>query len=134
MEKDVRTKEPRVLKLTRWSRHRSTSRSGVRGIVTEHQERHAKLRRAILPAFSDRALREQEHFLQTYTAKLASQLRRSSGAQDEIRWYGLTTFDIISELAFGEQGSYLDNADQPWLSVIGNRTKQIVWYQLVTYY
>lgn len=112
------------------------SRNGIRGIVTERQERHTKLRRAILPAFSDRALKEQEHFLQTYTAKLITQLRAkgADGAQDICRWYSLTTFDIISALAFGEAGSCLDNADQPWINVIGSRAKQIVWYQLFTYY
>jgi cytochrome P450 len=87
-----------------------------------------------LPGFSDRALREQKHYLQAYAAKLVSQLRRSSGEQDLARWYGLTTFDIISALAFGEPGSCLNNADQPWMNVIGNRAKQIVWYYVFTYY
>ncbi|RDW68613.1 cytochrome P450-20 [Coleophoma crateriformis] len=110
------------------------SRNGIRGIVTEFQDRHATLRRAILPAFSDRALREQEHFLQTYTAKLVKQLHHETGTVDIARWFSLTTFDIISELAFGEPGSCLDNADQPWLNVIGNRAKGIVWYQVGAYY
>jgi cytochrome P450 len=110
------------------------SRNGMRGIVTEDQERHGMLRRAILPAFSDRALREQEHYLQTYAAKLVNQLRAAEGVQNMFKWYALTTFDIISELAFGEPGTCLDNAEQPWLSVISSRAKGIVWYELAIYY
>ena len=110
------------------------SRNGMRGIVTEDQERHGVLRRAILPAFSERALREQEHYLQNYAAKLIRQLRAAEGPQNIFKWYALTTFDIISELAFGEPGTCLDTAEQPWLAVISSRAKGIVWYELAMYY
>lgn len=109
---------------------------GASGIVTAPHERHARLRRAILPAFSDRALREQEPFLQLYTDKLVGQLRRccAEGAQDMQRWYGLMAFDVVSDLAFGQAAGCLDNADQPWLQVIGARAKSIVWFQFAMYY
>lgn len=85
------------------------SRMGVRGIATAHQEKHAQLRRAILPAFSERALREQESFFQLYAGKLTAQLRRAckSGPQDMVRWYSFTAFDIVSDLAFGEAAGCL---------------------------
>lgn len=109
----------------------------VSGIVTAPHERHAHLRRAILPAFSDRALKEQESFLQLYTDKLVTQLRRACRAgvaqaeakEDMSRWYALMAFDVISDLAFGQPAGCLDNADQPWLQVIGQRARSIVWYQ-----
>lgn len=113
--------------------------TNVTGIVTAPHERHARLRRAILPAFSDRALKEQEGFLQLYTDKLIAQLRRACRAgagngathvkEDMSRWYALMAFDIISDLAFGQPAGCLDNANQPWLQVIGQRARSIVWYQ-----
>lgn len=123
----------------------------VSGIVTAPHERHARLRRAILPAFSDRALKEQEGFLQLYTDKLVAQLRRACRAgsggggggtgatqqqavENMSRWYALLAFDVISDLAFGQPAGCLDNADQPWLQVLGQRARSIVWYQFGTYY
>lgn len=112
----------------------------VSGIVTAPHERHARLRRAILPAFSDRALKEQEGFLQLYTDKLVAQLQRACRTggthiiEDMSRWYSLMAFDVISDLAFGQPAGCLDNAHQPWLQVIGQRAQSIVWYQFGMYY
>lgn len=108
------------------------SLEGVKGIINESQDRHARLRRAISPAFSERAIRGQEVFLQLYGDKLVSCLRRDAKrgeAVDILRWIHLTTFDIISDLAFGQPAGCLDNADQPWLQIMGARTKAIVWHQ-----
>lgn len=108
------------------------SLGGVKGIINENQERHARLRRAISPAFSERAIREQESFLRLYSHKLVACLRRDAKtgqAVDILRWIHLTTFDIISDLAFGQPAGCLDNADQPWLQIMGARTKAIVWHQ-----
>ncbi|KAK6852413.1 Cytochrome P450 monooxygenase alt3 [Apiospora arundinis] len=118
------------------------------GIISAPHDKHARLRRAVAPAFSERALREQEGFLQLYTGKLMEQLRRccragaGAGAgdggrsepQDMMRWYNLLTFDVMSDLAFGQAMGCLDNADQPWLQILGARTKSIVWYQVLIYY
>lgn len=112
----------------------------VSGIVTAPLERHSYLRRAIAPAFSDRALREQEEYLQLYTDKLIAQLQRTcrgnqgGAVEDMQRWYSLMAFDIVSDLAFGQPAGCLDNADQPWLQVIGQRAKSIPWFQLGMYY
>ncbi|OHW97775.1 cytochrome p450 [Colletotrichum incanum] len=107
------------------------------GIVTADQEPHARLRKAILPAFSERALREQGDILQLYADKLVEQLRYSSksGApQDIVKWFSLASFDIISDLAFGQAAGCLDDASQPWLQVIGARAQGIVRYQFAIYY
>ncbi|KAK8090591.1 Cytochrome P450 monooxygenase alt3 [Apiospora phragmitis] len=114
------------------------------GIISAPHDKHARLRRAVAPAFSERALREQEGFLQLYTDKLVAQLRRcccrdgsvekSGGPQDMQRWYSLFAFDVMSDLAFGQPAGCLDNVDQPWLQVLGARTKSIVWYQVLIYY
>jgi hypothetical protein len=85
------------------------SRMGIRGIATAHQEKHGQLRRAILPAFTERALREQESYLQLYAHKLTSRLSELSqgGPQNMVKWYSFTTFDIVSDLAFGEAAGCL---------------------------
>ncbi|KAK7545388.1 cytochrome P450 71A23 [Phyllosticta citricarpa] len=110
--------------------------NGIKGIVTEDQDRHARLRRAIAPAFSERALRDQEGYLQAHTDNLMNQLKKRcyEGPQDVVKWFSLTTFDVISDLAFGQPAGCLNNADQPWLQVIGTRAKSIVWFQLAIYY
>lgn len=48
-------------------------------------------------------------------------------------WYSLFAFDVMSDLAFGQAMGYLNNVDQPWLHVLGARTKSIVWYQDLIY-
>ncbi|TDZ54052.1 Cytochrome P450 monooxygenase alt3 [Colletotrichum trifolii] len=99
-----------------------------KGIVTADTEPHARLRKAVLPAFSECALREQEEILQLYADKLVHQLRSSSktGApQDLVKWFSLAAFDIVSDLAFGQAAGCLDDASQPWLQVIGTRAKGI---------
>lgn len=113
----------------------------VHGIVTAPHEKHVRLRRAIAPAFSERALREQEVFLQLYTDKLVTELRRACSradggeAREDIqRWYSLMAFDIVSDLAFGQPAGCLDAAEQPWLQVIGQRARSIVWFQAGMYY
>lgn len=110
------------------------SHDGAEGIISEDQERHSRLRRVIAPAFSERAIREQEGFLQVHSDKLVTCLRRefkadSTAPQDIMRWLCLAAFDVISDLAFGQPAGCLDNADQPWLQIIGARAKSIVWNQ-----
>ncbi|WYZ38043.1 hypothetical protein EsH8_II_001549 [Colletotrichum jinshuiense] len=107
------------------------------GIVTADQEPHARLRKAVLPAFSERALREQEEILQLYASKLMEQLRASSKSdapQDLAKWFSLAAFDIVSDLAFGQAAGCLDDASQPWLQVIGARAQGIVRYQFAIHY
>jgi cytochrome P450 len=77
---------------------------GISIINTVGQEAHLEQRQTLSPAFSERALREQEGYLQLYSEKLISQLRKYSqkGPLDMKHWLTLTTFDIIGNLAFGE--------------------------------
>ncbi|KAF7195683.1 Cytochrome P450 monooxygenase [Pseudocercospora fuligena] len=108
----------------------------LRGIIAAESEKHRRLRRAIAPAFSDRALSEQEAYLQEHSDNLVNHLRKAcnEGAVDIVKWLSLATFDIMSDLAFGKPEGCLDNADQPWLSVMGARAKTIRWHQLTIYY
>ncbi|KND86483.1 Isotrichodermin C-15 hydroxylase [Tolypocladium ophioglossoides CBS 100239] len=64
---------------------------------------HARQRRALAHAFSDRALREHEGIVQGYVDKLVNHLRQREGEEiNLVAWFSMTSFDIIGDLAFGE--------------------------------
>lgn len=71
---------------------------GKFAMPTESQERHGRLRRAVNPAFSERALREQESYLRKHTDNLMSKLRSmcKDGPIDVTWWFNLCAFDIVS--------------------------------------
>lgn len=108
----------------------------LRGIIAADHDKHRRLRRAIAPAFSERALSQQEQFLQKHCEKLMRCLReRCEGGHLDIgRWFSLTTYDIITELIFGRVHGCLNNPDEPWLTVMSARAKTIRWFQFTIYY
>jgi hypothetical protein len=73
----------------------------MKRIINADQARHSRLRRAIAPVISDRAIREQEGFSKTYGDKLVACLRKElkkgeSGGRCGVhvyvmRWVSLTT-------------------------------------------
>ena len=67
---------------------------------------HTRQRRLLSPAFSDRALREQEPIIQSYVDFLVERLRKEVTSYRETvnmtPWYDYTTFDILGDLSFGE--------------------------------
>jgi cytochrome P450 len=74
-------------------------------LLTADEVTHPRMRRSIANAFSDRALRGQEPFVQQYVDLLIQRLSEQE-AEDEpidiMRWYNFTTFDVICDLSFGE--------------------------------
>lgn len=66
-----------------------------RSILNSDREDHARMRRLVSHAFSERALRDQEGYLKLYVDKLMNRLRKASmeGPQDIVTWYNWTTFD-----------------------------------------
>ena len=63
--------------------------NGEHGILTVDRENHARMRRLISHAFSDKALREQEGFLQGYVELLIKGLKENAprGSVDLVKWY-----------------------------------------------
>ncbi|PPJ49669.1 hypothetical protein CBER1_02189 [Cercospora berteroae] len=124
----------------------------LRGIIAAEVDKHRKLRRAIAPAFSERALAQQEGYLQKHSNKLIECLRArcEEGPVDLVKWFSLTAYDIITgtrhanfeiqilmsetELTFGEPNGCLDRPDEPWLTVMGARAKTVRWWQSSIYY
>jgi cytochrome P450 len=76
-----------------------------RKIISSNPKDHFRLRRAMLPAFSDKALSQQEALIGTYVDLLIQRLREVSDTANYanmVRWYNLTTFDLIADLTYGE--------------------------------
>ncbi|KAI0599184.1 isotrichodermin C-15 hydroxylase [Biscogniauxia sp. FL1348] len=96
-------------------------------------EDHRRLRRITAPAFSDKAVAQQEEYLQQYTTAFIVRLRGLSstpphddGGVDVVHWLSLLTTDIIGELAFGENFGGLQNgAVHPWLQSLFTPIKAI---------
>jgi cytochrome P450 len=96
-------------------------------IVFSHSKDHFRYRRAMLPAFSDKALRLQEPLMRVYIDLLVKRLREQAEIGkpvDMVRWYNFTTFDLIADLAYGTPLQGLaEGKSNAWLDNIGNILK-----------
>ena len=74
------------------------------------------MRKIFTPAFSDRALKQQEPLFVRYTDQLVSKLKEGTQTApdrewDMVRMYNFTTFDVMGDLTFGEPLHMLDSAE-----------------------
>ena len=85
-------------------------------------QKHARLRRAMNPAFAPRALAAQEPILQKNVDLFLNQLESLSlqGLPVDLRlWYNYVTFDTIGDLAFGESfGCLATSTYHEWVSFV----------------
>ncbi|KAG6367110.1 hypothetical protein INS49_001292 [Diaporthe citri] len=79
--------------------------NGKRALMTETSEGHARLRKAINPAFSERAVRGQEKYLQAHSDTLLTQLLKSckQGPADMAKWFNLLSYDSVVFFQFALQ-------------------------------
>ncbi|KAL4995183.1 cytochrome P450 [Aspergillus recurvatus] len=98
------------------------SAADPQAITSSNDADHTRYRRALSHAFSAKALQDQEPLIQGYVDKLVSRLKvvaESGRPDDMVKWFNLTTFDIIGDLAFGEPFGGLDSAEyHHWVSAI----------------
>ncbi|KAF2763809.1 cytochrome P450 monooxygenase-like protein [Teratosphaeria nubilosa] len=90
-------------------------------IVSERDpERHARMRRYLSNAFSDRSLKEQEPLIQGVVDELIAKLAAfDAQGTDMVMWFNLATFDIIGSLAFGETfGGVASGTQHPWIATV----------------
>ncbi|KAK0649210.1 cytochrome P450 [Cercophora newfieldiana] len=99
---------------------------------------HAYIKKGLLPAFTARALRAQEPFIQIYVNLLVERLREVTAlsaaekATAELNW---TVFDIFGDLGFGESfGSLEHSRYHPWVSIIFSNIKGIALLRAVSYF
>ncbi|KAF9891590.1 hypothetical protein FE257_003601 [Aspergillus nanangensis] len=89
------------------------SSSNPSDILSAHGADHARFRKALAPAFSAKGLQAQGPILMQYVDQLVVRLHGVAESQlstDLVKWYNLTTFDLIGDLAFGEPFGGLQNA------------------------
>lgn len=94
---------------------------GRNSILTANDTDHSRMRRLLSHAFSEKAIREQEHLIESHTKVLVDSLKRaakvSAGAKvNMVDWCQWVSFDIIGDLAFGEPFQCLVDARYtPWV-------------------
>ncbi|KAF3009994.1 hypothetical protein E8E13_011362 [Curvularia kusanoi] len=115
--------------------------NGVEGLIqAQNPHEHARVRRVFKPAFSDRALKEQEPLFLKYVNQLIGNLRTAVNEKPEtgidlVRNYNYTTFDVMGDLTFGEPLHMLDNSEyDPWVSLIFASVKFGSIFNLQAYY
>lgn len=80
--------------------------NGAQGLVFVRDDAaHARIRRNFSHGFSDKALRQQGPLIAGYFEALLDKMTSSGRANEPlnvIKWFQLTTFDIVSDLTYGE--------------------------------
>lgn len=92
-------------------------------ILNADHEEHQHIRRALSHGFSDGSMRQQEPLITGYVKLLVERLRQESNgrqqAQNMAAWYNWTTFDLASDLVFGESFHCLETVNyHPWVAYI----------------
>ncbi|KAM3084403.1 hypothetical protein ACMFMF_001760 [Clarireedia jacksonii] len=91
-------------------------------IFSANDADHSRHRRALSHAFSAKGLQAQEPILKKYVDILITKLKyeaKSSLPIDIVKWYNLTTFDLIGDLAFGQSFGGLESSEYHfWVSTI----------------
>jgi cytochrome P450 len=90
--------------------------NGSPNLIQARDVDHNRQRKIFTPAFSDRALKQQEPLFMKYTDQLVSKLKEGiednpAKTIDMVRMFNFTTFDIMGDLTFGEPLHMLSNAE-----------------------
>ncbi|OCK74119.1 cytochrome P450 [Lepidopterella palustris CBS 459.81] len=95
---------------------------------------HTRMRRLISHAFSDKALRDQEPIMQSYTNLLMSRLHevtRNGNAINIKQWFHWALFDLFGDLCYGESFGCLQNGkSHPWIDIIGESIQAFAYIAL----
>ncbi|KAI1146446.1 cytochrome P450 [Nemania diffusa] len=104
---------------------------------------HTRMRKALAPGFTTRALIAQESILQSYVNLLIKRLAEQATKQREIDgdgfdiapWFNFVTFDIFGDLGFGESFDCLQNSRyHPWISLLFNSVKAASFVAAARFY
>ncbi|OJD29044.1 cytochrome p450 [Diplodia corticola] len=104
--------------------------NGVHSFFTTPDDaEHARVRRIFSHAFSDKALRDQEHLIRIHIDKLMRNMRNTEGGSfDAVKFYNCTTFDVMADLTFGEPLGLLDDSEyNHWLSTMVGSLKNAAY-------
>ncbi|KAI0158060.1 cytochrome P450 [Xylariaceae sp. FL1272] len=97
-------------------------KNGTEGLMTADDESHRRMRKIFSPAFSDRAIREQEPLLKKYTDLLvqkSGEYHDAHGKVDMLMFFNFATFDFIADCVFGVGLDHLEKMEyHPFLAAI----------------
>lgn len=103
-------------------------------INAEDDSEHGRIRKNFTHAFSDKALKQQEHIITKYVSKLVDLISKATSegaAVDVTKFYNYTTFDVMADLTFGEPLGLLDrSAYTPWVEATFNSLKVSAMFRI----
>ncbi|KAF1996437.1 cytochrome P450 monooxygenase-like protein [Amniculicola lignicola CBS 123094] len=89
-------------------------------IVSSTDAEHSRMRRALNPAFSEKALQSQESIINSYISLLIQKLHVKASTNTPVnlmKWLNFTTFDLLGDLCFDETFGTLEKEDyNVWIS------------------
>lgn len=104
--------------------------NGIPNILGADKENHARYRRLMAHAFSEKGLRDQESHIQKYANLMVDRLGETAKAgeyTDMVAWFNMTTFDIIGDLAFGDSFDSLENRRlHDWVPAVSGSVKFVL--------
>lgn len=107
-------------------------------IIVADDADHTRFRKALSHAFSEKALGDQEPLMKVYidlTIEKMKDIAASEGPADMVKWYNLTTFDIIGDLAFGKSFDGLkDSTIHTWVAMIFQSVKLVTFLRTAQSY
>ncbi|RDW66665.1 cytochrome P450-10 [Coleophoma crateriformis] len=118
--KDILTRRP---PMTKSAAYYNVPPLGTHSILTVKVEAdHARYRRVLAHAFSEKALREQEPLIQKYIDLFIARLHQCAAdgtPQDLVAWFNYVSFDIIGDLTLGQSFNCLEsNTLHPWVQYL----------------
>lgn len=90
------------------------------------KEAHGR-RKALLPAFSRQNLLEMEPVIRAHLEKFLSWLEnfdKTNTPVDTFKWFRYLTFDVITDIAFGQQIGMLSSNDTHFIEQVELRNKR----------
>ncbi|KAF5679249.1 cytochrome P-450 monooxygenase [Fusarium heterosporum] len=113
--------------------------NGVPSMLTTDTENHSRVRRLFAPAFSERALKQQEPLFKKYADLLMYKISEvgDDGAKpiEMTQLLNFATFDVMAELCFGHNLNLLaQNEYSPWVKSIFESLKMLPIASIINYY
>lgn len=93
------------------------------------------------PAFTEKALRQQEPVIQKHVNLFISKLEgltakgNNSVVVDIVQWFAFIAFDLVGDLGFGESFGCLETAKlHPWIALIFNSIRAATYMVSLRFY
>lgn len=138
--KDIHGREKGREKNPKDRRFYGPPRNGVHSMITADIVDHAKVRRILSAAFSERALKLQEPLFHKYANLMVTKIRQAldkdvNVSLDMVKMFNFTTFDIMGDLTFGEPLGLLESSEYtPWVELIFKSIAIFPIVQIAEYY